>query len=206
MRRRGRDKVGTDVGDLATLTAAHQSGKVPATVPGLDGHRPKANGSPDPRGREHRSDPPLVCVSPAEPELTACQRYYRRHRAARLAARRQYVKKNHAKVLLGQRRCYRKYRARYRQRARENHYVKLYGITLRQRDVLIVAQGGRCACCRELLHHPKVDHSHATGQVRGILCNWCNSMLGHAQDSPDRLRAGIAYLRRRPPRLPPVTR
>jgi hypothetical protein len=39
-----------------------------------------------------------------------------------------------------------------------------------------------------------VDHCHATGQVRGILCFNCNAALGHVGDSKDRLLSLVAYL------------
>jgi hypothetical protein len=40
-----------------------------------------------------------------------------------------------------------------------------------------------------------VDHNHDTGEVRAILCKPCNTMLGMAKDSVDRLQAGIDYLK-----------
>lgn len=39
-----------------------------------------------------------------------------------------------------------------------------------------------------------LDHDHETGMFRGWLCNHCNLVLGHAKDSPDRLRALANYL------------
>jgi len=39
-----------------------------------------------------------------------------------------------------------------------------------------------------------VSHSHATGRARRLLCSRCNIMLGLAQDEPERLDAGGAYL------------
>lgn len=60
-------------------------------------------------------------------------------------------------------------------------------------------QGGVCAICQtdspggqnNTLH---VDHSHSTGDVRGLLCVNCNKGLGHFQDSIELLAAASDYL------------
>jgi hypothetical protein len=76
------------------------------------------------------------------------------------------------------------------------HLVREYGITLAQRDELAAVQNGVCAICGgsdgEDLH---VDHCHASGAVRGLLCGPCNRALGLMQDDPARLLAAAAYLR-----------
>lgn len=76
-----------------------------------------------------------------------------------------------------------------------------YGITIEQHDAMLVAQGGVCAICKgppvgigNRLH---VDHDHATGVVRGLLCSNCNTSLGKMNDDPERLRAAAAYLEAR---------
>jgi hypothetical protein len=77
----------------------------------------------------------------------------------------------------------------------QNYLLKLrYGIDAAEAQLLIEQQGGTCAICRTkpAVH---VDHDHATGRVRGILCFACNRGLGKASDSIDVLKAMIAYLR-----------
>jgi hypothetical protein len=30
-----------------------------------------------------------------------------------------------------------------------------------------------------------IDHDHETGKVRGVLCNWCNTVEGYIKKYPD---------------------
>lgn len=64
---------------------------------------------------------------------------------------------------------------------------------------MLEEQGERCKICgeesgctrRNALH---LDHDHATGELRGLLCPRCNMGLGHFKDNPKLLRAAAAYL------------
>jgi hypothetical protein len=65
------------------------------------------------------------------------------------------------------------------------------------------AQGGRCAICRITLERKGrknkrnmmcIDHDHATGAVRGILCGHCNIALGYFEERQESLSAAITYL------------
>lgn len=70
-------------------------------------------------------------------------------------------------------------------------------------DALVALQNGLCAVCGEpptarntRAHWDGklcVDHDHATGKVRGLLCNDCNLLIGYGK-SPDVLRAAAVYL------------
>jgi hypothetical protein len=88
-----------------------------------------------------------------------------------------------------------------RQRSPENvrkwRLKQEYGITHDEYLAMYEQQGGRCAICGgknrsgNLL---SVDHDHKTGKVRGLLCNACNWMLGHAKDNIQTLASAIHYL------------
>lgn len=69
-----------------------------------------------------------------------------------------------------------------------------YGLTEDELTAMWDAQDYRCAICRKMTRTPSVDHCHETGQVRGLLCQKCNIMLGQANDSAQRLQAAIDYL------------
>lgn len=43
-------------------------------------------------------------------------------------------------------------------------------------------QGGVCALCDGIMERPVVDHCHASGAVRGILCHPCNVKLPAIED------------------------
>ncbi|MER6049633.1 endonuclease VII domain-containing protein [Streptomyces sp. NPDC001793] len=78
-------------------------------------------------------------------------------------------------------------------KGRQHHLKRHYGITEAERDVMIAAQGGLCAICRKA-PAAHVDHCHATGKVRGVLCFNCNSAIGKLGDDPDVIRRAIAYV------------
>lgn len=64
---------------------------------------------------------------------------------------------------------------------------------------MLVDQNGACAICGGVNKDGRklfVDHDHATGQVRGLLCNLCNRGIGNMRDSIKLLRAAADYLER----------
>jgi hypothetical protein len=73
----------------------------------------------------------------------------------------------------------------------------LYGLTSDQFDTLYSSQQGCCAICANVISSGlflQVDHSHTTGTVRGLLCNYCNMLLANAKDSIEVLQSAVSYL------------
>lgn len=91
-----------------------------------------------------------------------------------------------------------KYKESRKKYARDYHFKNEYGISAEERDALLVAQSHKCAICgvdeAELKHKLRVDHCHASGEVRELLCNSCNTGLGNYRDSIDLLSKAIQYL------------
>lgn len=73
---------------------------------------------------------------------------------------------------------------------------QLYGISSADYVALKREQRGHCAnenCFREAT---VVDHNHETGEVRGLLCQQCNSAAGLLQDHPEVIMGLADYLQR----------
>jgi 5-methylcytosine-specific restriction endonuclease McrA len=93
----------------------------------------------------------------------------------------------------------RRYRASKPEVAKRARLKCVYGLTLEEFVEMYSMQDGRCLICGRafagqfdpLLH---VDHDHATGRVRGLLCHVCNKGLGFFGESPERFRRAATYL------------
>jgi hypothetical protein len=84
--------------------------------------------------------------------------------------------------------CHRERKAALKGAAHARRILKTYGITYDQYWALYEAQGGVCYICQRAKGITKklaVDHDHATGYVRGLLCTTCNKFIGHLRDDPD---------------------
>lgn len=87
-------------------------------------------------------------------------------------------------------------------RSKKREYIlrTKYGIGTVQYEELLRLQGGGCAICGSRRPGgPKnrsfaVDHHHATGAVRGLLCFHCNTAIGHLREDPELLQRAIEYL------------
>ena len=77
-----------------------------------------------------------------------------------------------------------------------------YGITEQQYQEKLVEQDYKCPICNK--KHDVVatkgilvvDHNHATGKVRDLLCHSCNMGLGKFKDDPELLKLAAEYIER----------
>lgn len=89
-------------------------------------------------------------------------------------------------------------------RNRERHLAKKaarnYGITEDDYSRLMASS---CHVCGKTSHKSgrrlHIDHCHETGTIRGVLCHACNTILGAAEESSQRLHDLAAYLERHRP-------
>lgn len=85
---------------------------------------------------------------------------------------------------------------------RDSVYRRKFGIGIEDYNAMFSAQGGRCAICntdQPTGHGAKngrfsVDHDHATGEVRGLLCAGCNTALGGFKDNVEVMKNAIHYI------------
>lgn len=106
-----------------------------------------------------------------------------------------YREKNKEIIKIKKKREYRK----ITRRVLSNRYMNKYGITLDEKEQLLKDQGSVCQICKSSDPKSKrgfvVDHDHATGKVRSILCQYCNVGLGNFRDNIELLYKAIDYLR-----------
>lgn len=114
--------------------------------------------------------------------------YYEKNKELVSARSRLYYENNKEKVL---------------KQSRERHLKKNYNLDSQQYLDMINKQGNCCAICNKPEHRRlktgdikplSVDHNHTTGEVRALLCNDCNALLGFAKEDIDTLKKAINYL------------
>ena len=94
-----------------------------------------------------------------------------------------------------------------KERQTQWYYKRKHGITIEDRDAMLVKQGMKCAICKSptqfQLNAGKltntgefavVDHCHTSMKIRGVLCGHCNTGLGAFKDNVETLLAAIDYL------------
>ena len=128
-------------------------------------------------------------TSNRESYLASQKRYRQSHREERNTRRRENYAYERDHVLA---RCKKYFEAN---RDLKKHYSlrTKYGISLEQYRAMCAEQGNKCKICRKECPLA-VDHCHATGKVRGLLCRACNSAIGKLGDTSDGIRSALKYL------------
>lgn len=121
---------------------------------------------------------------------------------------REWRRDNPARAKATQDRARQKQRSKpdYSRRRFVNRLAYQYGLTLTQWEEMVSQQENKCKICgcdgRDSIHgRLHIDHCHATGDVRGLLCGICNTSLGGFRDDPALLRAAADYLERHAAKL-----
>lgn len=77
---------------------------------------------------------------------------------------------------------------------RDKRRARSYGLSLQDYRAMRERQKNVCGICKTPGKPLCVDHCHANGKVRGLLCRGCNLGLGNYKDNPVLTRAATAYL------------
>ena len=77
---------------------------------------------------------------------------------------------------------------------RDKRRAQSHGLSLQDYRAMRERQKNVCGICKTPGKPLCVDHCHATGKVRGLLCRDCNLGLGNYKDNPVFTRAATAYL------------
>ena len=98
-----------------------------------------------------------------------------------------------------------------REKSRQRALYYTYGITLERFEEMLREQGGVCAICSrppsgktKRTSTLQVDHDHVTGEVRGLLCDPCNTALGRLGDSVAGIERVLRYLQTPHARRPEI--
>ena len=85
----------------------------------------------------------------------------------------------------------------HREKRRNAEYIRKFGITLDEYNVMFAEQEGKCGICgkHSLEQHLSVDHSHETNEIRGLLCQPCNLGLGKLGDNIEGIESALKYLK-----------
>lgn len=105
-----------------------------------------------------------------------------------------YREKHRAKLRAG----HAAWRWQNAERIRDYRLRHFYGMTTEDAQAMLAAQDGLCAVCSTPLEYPSkqahIDHDHATGKVRGVVCIPCNTGIGHVE-RPGWLAMALEYLK-----------
>lgn len=123
-----------------------------------------------------------------EQRLLLGDEYYEKNKEFRKQQSKDYYERNKDKVS---------------KRNRIRHLKLTYNLDAQQYLDMINKQNNCCAICNKPEHRIlktgdikplSVDHNHTTGEVRALLCNDCNALLGFAKENIGVLQNAITYI------------
>ena len=98
---------------------------------------------------------------------------------------------------------YQKHKNKILIKMRERHLDKTYNLSGKEYLNKMIEQENKCAICNQYekrytktgdVKPLSVDHNHTTGEIRGLLCNDCNALLGFAHEDTEILLNALTYL------------
>ncbi|SRR6266568_3130857 len=123
----------------------------------------------------------------------------------RSEGRREYGREYQARLRKEQPERVKQKHQKYKETGGYQKWMRGYRLKKKQKRIgtltyeeMLTLQGGGCAICGSAVNMANrdlaIDHDHATGQIRGLLCTYCNTGLGMFRDNPELLREAISYL------------
>ena len=141
------------------------------------------------------------CEAAPLPTRSRCRDHHNEYNRAYMAAHPDIAHRKwtaeHAKHRDRERARFKVYWAAHRDQRLANSRRAKYGIEGDWYRDQLVGQAGRCLICGRVMgprQDTHIDHDHATGKVRGLLCGRCNKVLGFAGDDPAILTGAVRYL------------
>lgn len=87
-----------------------------------------------------------------------------------------------------------------KEKIRARNLKQRYNLSLEDYEKLLDSQNGQCKICGvtkcTVYDYLSVDHCHDTNNIRGLLCNSCNTGLGLLNDDTKTVKKALKYLRR----------
>ena len=87
-----------------------------------------------------------------------------------------------------------KWRDENPEKVQESRWKTKYGLSKAEREAMELAQGGLCAICKQG-KKLVIDHSHESSEVRGLLCQKCNTGIGYFEEDESLFLSAVKYLR-----------
>jgi len=86
------------------------------------------------------------------------------------------------------------YRRRHPERIANYGRKAAYGLPHGEYQCMVEEQKNLCYLCHKPMRRPHLDHSHATGKIRKLLCRGCNMAVGKIELDPTWLPRVLDYL------------